>query len=217
MPGDAGRFAAAPGLAWGRVWRKMGGEGEGDMAMIGHNGGPTMEGGEAWRRHCWAAARAEKLPTVPLEVVRMRVRRAQDLGLDYRTYASVRAASGHDVLTFLFSSNALRATALRPAMPAARADKLAVLAGVERLGLAVAPLAPGLLAAANPAALDESHPAPAHLAPWARARAELRALLGRRAGQGVVLVGDMPLEAEWVVAARLGAFLPADRFFGAAG
>lgn len=187
------------------------------MTGIGHNGGPTMEGGEAWRRHCWKAARAELLPTLPLEVVRTRVKRAQDLGLDYRTYASVRAASGHDVVAFLFSSNALRATALQPAMPGPRAGKLAALRGVERLGLAIAPLGPGLLSAANPAALDEAHAAPPHLAPWARARSELRAILGKRAGDGIVLVGEMALEAEWVVAARLGAFLPAERFFGAAG
>lgn len=28
------------------------------MALIGHNGGPSVEPGEAWRRHCWTAARA---------------------------------------------------------------------------------------------------------------------------------------------------------------
>lgn len=78
------------------------------MGMIGHNNGPTMEAGASWRRHCWTTARQALLPTLPVEVVRTRVRRAKELGLDYRTYASVRAQTGHDVVAFLFSSNALR-------------------------------------------------------------------------------------------------------------
>ncbi|MDH3263731.1 MAG: hypothetical protein OEM24_07010, partial [Paracoccaceae bacterium] len=67
-----------------------------------------MEGGAGWRRHCWTKAREELLPTLPLEVVRLRVKRAAELGLDYRAYASFRASTGHDVVALLFSSNALR-------------------------------------------------------------------------------------------------------------
>ena len=61
---------------------------------IGHNRGPAMDAGVSWRRHCWTVARQELLPHLPLEVIRLRVRRAAAIGLDYRTYASVRAASG---------------------------------------------------------------------------------------------------------------------------
>ena len=43
------------------------------MTGIGHNGGPTLEPGFGWRRHCWTAARAGLLPTLPIEVVRLRV------------------------------------------------------------------------------------------------------------------------------------------------
>ena len=68
------------------------------MSGIGHNNGPTMEGGAGWRRHCWTKAREELLPTLPLEVVRLRVKRAAELGLDYRAYASFRASTGHDVV-----------------------------------------------------------------------------------------------------------------------
>ncbi len=75
---------------------------------LGHNGGPTMEPGYGWRLHCWKKARADLLPHLPIEVLRTRVKRAAELGLEYRTYASVRAATGHDVVAFLFSSNALR-------------------------------------------------------------------------------------------------------------
>ena len=64
------------------------------MGEIGHNGGPSMEGGVSWRKHCWSSARERLLPVLPVEVVRLRVKRARALGLDYRTYAGVRAALG---------------------------------------------------------------------------------------------------------------------------
>lgn len=182
--------------------------------MIGHNGGPSVAAGESWRLTCWRKARADLLPTLPIEVVRTRVARARALGLDYRTYASVRAATGHDVVAFLFSSNALRVMPQRPAMPQDRAAKLAeVQAG--RIGLAVAPLSAGLMAAANPV-LDRAAPAPAPLARWAEARTALRGILGPVPGDRVVLVGDLTLEADWAQAGRLAAYLPADRYFGAA-
>jgi hypothetical protein len=68
------------------------------MSGIGHNRGPAMDAGASWRRHCWSVARAELLPHLPLEVIRMRVRRAAEIGLDYRTYATVREASGYDIV-----------------------------------------------------------------------------------------------------------------------
>ena len=181
------------------------------MSGIGHNGGPAMEG-LSWRRHCWAAARAQLLPTLPVEVIRTRVRRAEALGLDYRTYAGVRAASGHDVVAFLFSSNALRVGALRPAMPGARATKLAQVAADCR-GLAVMPLTAGAMATANPV-LIECHAAPFALARWRDARSAIRAALGRLPGGGVVLVGDHGLEAEWVAAGKLAGYVPGERYFG---
>jgi len=179
---------------------------------IGHNGGPALEGATGWKRHCWKAAREALLPVLPIEVVRLRVRRAAELGLDYRTYASVRAQTGHDVVAFLFSSNALRVSAQRPAAPALVTGKLQeVKAGL--MGLAVAPLSSGAMAAANPV-LGEAHPAPYALARWAEARAAIRAALGRLPGDGVVLVGDHGLEAEWCAAGRLAGYLPAERYFG---
>ncbi len=70
------------------------------MGEIGHNGGPSLAGGVSWRRHCWSAAREALLPTLPIEVVRLRVKRAKALGLDYKTYAGLRAATGHDVVAW---------------------------------------------------------------------------------------------------------------------
>lgn len=181
------------------------------MTGIGHNRGPSLEGGVSWRKHCWSAARARLLPTLPIEVVRLRVKRAKELGLDYRTYAGVRAATGHDVVAFLFSSNALRVSVLQPAMPEARALKLAEVR-CGRLALAVAPLTPGMVAAANPV-LDGVHPAPFALAGFADMRDRVRAALGKVPSDQVILVGDLGLERDWCAAGRLAGYLPADRYF----
>lgn len=181
---------------------------------IGHNGGPTLEAGFGWRRHCWKAARARLLPTLPIEVVRLRVRRAAELGLDYRTYASVRAATGHDVVAFLFSSNALRMLAHAPVLPADRAAKLAAVTACGRVALAVPPLTPGAVLAAAGAVIDAAHPAPPLMGPWRAAGAAIRAALGPVPGDRVILVGDMALERDWCAAGRLAGYLPAERYFG---
>lgn len=171
-----------------------------------------MAGRVSWRKHCWSAARERLLPVLPVEVVRTRVKRAQALGLDYKTYAGVRAATGHDVVAFLFSSNALRVSVLRPAMPSGRADKLAEVQ-CGRLALAVAPLSPGMVEAANPV-LDGAWPAPYALAGLGEMRARVRAALSKVPGDQVILVGDLGLECDWCAAGRLAGYLPAERYFG---
>lgn len=182
------------------------------MTGIGHNRGPTMEGGHSWRRHCWGAARAALLPHLPIEVLRGRLRRAAELGLDYRTYAGIRATTGHDVVAVLFSSNALMALPGR-AVPEPLRAKLAAIAGAARIGLATRPLTPPdlILLAGGP--LDAAHPAPGALAPHAAARAALRAALGPVPGDRAILVSAHGLESDWAAAARLAAALPAERFF----
>lgn len=185
------------------------------MTGIGHNGGPELAG-TAWRRHCWQAARARLVPVLPIEVVRLRVRRAAELGLDYKTYAGVRAASGRDVIGFLFSSNALRVdAALR--IPAPEAARLVALAGAaSRLGLGQGSVAARLLPA-NPGLLDAASPAPAPFAAFGQVARDLRAALGRLPGDGVVLIGsDAPWEAEWLAAGKLAAMIPAQRYFASA-
>ena len=183
----------------------------GGTDLIGHNGGPSVTGGQAWRQHCWTAARAALLPTLPIEVLRTRVRRAQALGLDYRTYASVRAQTGHDVVGFLFSSNALRVTAQALRLPADRADKLAVVQA-DRIGLAQGRIDPAGMAAENPE-LDRADVAPALLAPFSGATRQIRAVLGRVPGDRVILIGDMALERDWCAAGRLAGYLEAARYF----
>ena len=183
------------------------------MGLIGHNGGPSVEEGASWRRHCWTAARAALLPTLPIEVLRTRVKRAADLGLDYKTYASVRAATGHDVVAFLFSSNALRVTPVQVRMPEGHAEKLG-LVRADRIGLAQGRIVPEALAGLNPE-LDRAFDAPDLLARFSDAGRHLRAILDRVLSDRVILVGDMELERDWCAAGRLAGYLPAARYFGA--
>lgn len=177
-----------------------------------------MEPGQAWRTHCWRQARNGLLgERLPIEVLRTRVARARELGLEYKTYASIRASSGRDVIGFLFSSNALRAFHKAPEMPGDRLAKLAGIAGAIRIGLILPPLTPETFADANPpASLDLMRRGPAMLASWQDARSAVGAVL-RPASlppEGVLLIGEMELERDWVAAARLAGFVPAEGYFG---
>jgi len=183
--------------------------------MIGHNRGPSAAPGAAWRRHCWAQARADLLPVLPVEVVRLRVRRAAEIGLDYRTYAGVRATTGRDLVAFLFSAAAL--VVLRPggAVPEARAARVGGLAGI---GTLVAASEAGRIAARLAAAgarVDAAGPGPEPWAGWRATRERLLALAGRHPPDGILVIGAAPWEREWPAAARLAGFLPAERFFAA--
>ncbi len=187
---------------------------------LGHNNGPSLEPGTTWRTQCWRKARAELLPHLPLEVLRLRVARAREIGLEYRTYASFRASTGHDVIGFLFSGNALRVHLRRHAMPADRTEKLASIGNCDRIAMIPAPLSLEAFARANPGAVFESlASAPGHLASWAQARDSIGAVLSERRlpRDGVLLIGDATLERNWSEAGRLAGYLGADRYFAAAG
>lgn len=186
----------------------------------GHNNGPTMEPGTAWRAHCWGRARRELLPRLPIEVVRYRLRRAAEIGLDYRTYATVRASTGRDIVAFLFSTNALRLFREAQAMEAVRADKLAAIKGAERRVLAIAPLRPDVLLDAvrsrHGAVLDMAAAAPPLLGTWPQIAAALSAARPHGTpADAVLLIGDSGAERDWTAAGRLAGYVTSDRFFTA--
>ncbi|MGP1356142.1 hypothetical protein [Roseicyclus sp.] len=189
------------------------------MGGMGHNGGPTMEAGYGFRKVAWGKARRALLPALPLEIVRIHVARAKRLGLPYRTYATIRATSGHDIVGFLFSGNALELAPARPAPPERLALRLADLGGAAgRLAAVHAPLSPGLVLRATPG-LDAAERAPDILMPWGEMRTRLRGFV-RAQGlppDGVVLVSATALEREWCGAAGLAGNLSAEAFFAAAG
>ena len=74
---------------------------------IGHNQGPPIEAAVSWRRFAWKKARAKLVPKLPLEIVRRRVRRAAELGLEYPQYASILLGTGRDIVGFLYTCDAL--------------------------------------------------------------------------------------------------------------
>lgn len=183
---------------------------------IGHNQGPSMERGARYRGFQWQKARDAAMPkAIPLMVVRMHVRRAHALGLDYPTYAAVRKASGRDIMGLLFSSNALRVVrAEAPQMPVARGDKIAAVEGAQRLALVHAPLSCSLVGAANPQ-LDAVHKAPLFTDSWADMRNHLGVAInaGGLSRDQVLIIGDTALERDWTGAAQAAGYLEAARYF----
>lgn len=188
------------------------------MSSFGHNNGPAFDTGLSWRKHCWTRARRDLIPNLPIEILRGRVKRARELGLEYKTYASVRASTGRDVIGFLFSSNALRAFKNAPELPPDRLKKLTAIVECSRIALVSKPLTPEALMAANKGAEFTAQSAPEFSEIWRDSRRIILSALNtdRLPADGVLLIGDTTLEREWSLAGRLAGYLPADRYFQAA-
>ena len=190
------------------------------MSGIGHNNGPSMEPGFGFRKLAWTKARRELLPSLPLEVVRIHVARAKRLGLPYKTYATIRATTGHDIVAFLFSGNALDLRRGQVMVGADVAVRLTDLGGaVGRLAAVYAPLRPEEVLAAQPGLFEAASAAPAFTATWRDARDAIRGALAERrlARDGVVLVAATGVERGWCAAAGLGGVIDRGVIFDAAG
>jgi len=186
-------------------------------AGIGHNNGPSMDRGVSYRRHCWTKARKQLLPSMPIEVLRGRVRRAREIGLDYKTYATVRATTGRDIVAFLFSTNALRLFREAQTLEQVRAEKLAGVIACERRALTIAPLTPDMVLAGQGHVLDSAAAAPGVHNVWSKAVIVMDAARGAGLpADAVLMVGDTTLEREWSQAGRLAGYLDAARFFAPA-
>ena len=182
------------------------------MSGIGHNNGPTMDRGAGWRRYAWKRARADLLPKMPIEVVRRRVKRARELGLDYKAYAGIRAATGRDVIALLFSSNALNLMRDARAAPD-RAAYLADLRQTKLLSLVHPPFDPISVLERNKV-LDAAAKAPGVFVPWSETRRRVLELKGNLPSDGIVVIGETQLEREWSEAGRLAGYVDAARYFG---
>lgn len=183
------------------------------IAGLGHNNGPSMEPGQTWRTHAWGKARAALLPKLPIEVVRLRVKRAQALGLPYKTYAGIRAASGHDLVGFLFSTNALGMASPRAAMPEVVSDKLATLEQATRVALVHKGID-----VSRVDGLDMQVDAPAPNLSWAMMRDRMKAIAvsaGHPADRWL-LVGETMFEQDWAAAAQTAGYLRGADYFAPA-
>lgn len=185
------------------------------MGGIGHNNGPTLDQGHRLRTFQWRRAQRALMPnTIPLQIVRMRMRRARELGMDYKTYAKVRQASGHDILALLFSSNALRIIGDGAKMPADRTRLLEQVTSAGKLALVHAPQTPARVRQSNPV-LDVAGAAPKFTDSWSHMRDHLVQFVGTQnlASNRVLIIGDTSFESEWQTAAKAAGYLPAERYF----
>lgn len=184
-------------------------------SKIGHNNGPTMEAGHAFRKYAWTKARSALIPTLPIEILRTRVKRAKALGLPYKTYASVRASTGRDVVGFLFSNNALRM--FREAKISPRAQVLTQV-DADFIALVHHPLSPeGLQQVLAEQGVDVTGARAPHFAQgWSDIRMAVQAPLRaqRLPLDGVLVVGDTAHERDWSQAGRLAGFIASDAYFG---
>ncbi len=189
------------------------------MSRIGHNQGSTIEPGHTWRKTCWSKSRRALLPKMPLEIIRTRLKRAREIGLDYKTYANVRAATGRDIYAFLFSSNALRLHLAAADLPADRADVLRKVTACANLIAAHRPLTPRTLprdfAEQHAIAIRSAHAAPLFTESWSDIRTRMTHLIQSEKipADAIVLIGDTAFEREWLAAGKFAAYLPADTFF----
>lgn len=179
--------------------------------QIGHNGGPAL-GSTRWKAHCWSKARQDLLPVLPIEVVRIRVRRAKAVGLDYKTYAGIRATTGRDVIALLFSSNGLGVFRDSNRVERSVLLKLAELDASKHVGAG-----PGLdprqlgvqINAASSCAL------PAFGTSWAGMRTTLKDWLkdAQLPGDAVLMIGETAHEREIMSAGGLAGFLEGQHYF----
>ena len=181
------------------------------MSGPGHNGGPSMARGAGFRKVAWRHARQALLPTLPLEVIRRRVARAEALGLPYRTYASIRAGTGEDIYAFLFSTNALGLLRAADRLSGPCLEKLQGIAADRHALLARQVTAENLL----PVDFASTRPAPRFGTVWADLKTDMKDWLRTQMLQGdrVVMVGDTAFEREHAGAGGLAAYLTASEYF----
>ena len=145
-------------------------------------------------------------------VIRMRVARAKEFGLDYKPHAGIWASTGRDVIGFLFSSNALRM--VKHQFPVETVRQVAAIQDAEMLALVHRPFSLEGVQNANPV-LNAVDSAPLFDDSWTGIRDKLRGFIAqnRLPSDGVLVIGDTSLERGWSDVARAAVCLSADRYF----
>ncbi len=175
---------------------------------IGHNNGPPMA--TRWGLHCWRRAQAQAWKAPAPEIVRLRLRRAAELGLSYRQYASILMEAGRSPTAIVFGLEAL-------ATPGA----VERLRGLDRPRLLAVAIDGNGDGRADERLRQLADAAGGRVASWrsvADPDALPRAVLDLLAVQAVspkatLMVGASDVERDCAIRARLAAFLHADAYF----
>ena len=187
---------------------------------IGHNQGPPLDGAVSFRRFAWKKARKELLPRLPLEVLKRRVHRAQQLGLAYPAYASILLGTGRDIVGFLFTCDALGMRLSKTVdLPEDVATKLRSLERVDTMLAAEhdrSNVMPDLLSSEIVFASATHLPRPDAMPD--DGRLAIRAALDplKLPGDAVVMIGTQAHERDWADAAKLARFIPSETYFATA-
>ncbi len=189
---------------------------------IGHNNGPSMKTDLGWQQHCWGKARKNLIgKAIPIEVVRMRIKRARELGLAYPQYASILLGTGRDIVGFLFTVDGLHLRLRkRLEMPDFVRDKLQSLDKCTLTALAPSGEAPDAFrmelqqVAGAPFASSAAQPEAG--ASWPKARCAIRAALDplKLPGDAVVMIGTRDVEKQWAAAGKMARFIAASDYYG---
>lgn len=156
--------------------------------------------------------------TIPIEIVRIRVRRAQELGLSYPQYASV-LLGGHDIVGFLFTTGGLQLKLRRKLeLPDTIKQKLTALTSTDLLSFSPSGEDPivfrseleeisGLKILASAQEPESTS--------WSEAKQAVRNLLQPVGlpGKSVVMIGHQSAEAKWAEAGRLAKFISTHEYF----
>lgn len=190
-----------------------------NLPGIGHNQGPPLDHHTSFRRYAWKRARAELMPKLPLEVIRRRVKRAAELGLEYPAYASILLGTGRDIVGFLFTCDALgMRLAQKMPLPAHVTEKLTALSSVDAM-LAAEHDRPERLADLLARAKPITFASATRLPPWqSDPRTGCQAIRTaldplKLPGDAVVMIGTDRHERDWADAARLARFIPGETYF----
>ena len=203
------------------------------QSLLGHNGGPPLPSAASWNAFCWRKAAANARKTPSREVVAIRMRRAAELGLDYKTYAAVLADGGSTprVLVVMLSRAVVAYGPFGPqvtrdgalSLQSTVSDKLAALSVPQIVLIAPAPsggpardavaaaLAETVRAASWPIAAADVLPAapPGEVAAWLCDLLTGAGLSPRSA----LLIGEPEPYQDLVTRARLLGLLAARRYF----
>jgi hypothetical protein len=190
-------------------------------SKIGHNNGPTFGTGVGWRTYCWKKARKDLIgKTVPIEIVRMRIKRARELGLSYPQYASVMLGTGRDIVGFLFTVDGLQLKLRKTLeMPPAVQSKLQAINDCSLISFAPsgeeATTYRVELEAVSGCTFAAAAPEPEINASWVIARQAVRAALDplKLPSDAVVMIGNNSIERQWANAGNVARFIPSSDYF----